>query len=192
MKKIMVVAAAVLFSTFAFANRMEKPVTGSSIAVMNAGSNLVRVFYKSEKLNDVKISIRNEKDLVVFSESFKQIDGFMRPYNFENLSEGKYTILVEDENGKQVEKINYGPKRIEKLVNIAKVQSEEGKYLITGTSRGADKISIRISDSDGKTIYEESRQVDGRFAQVYNLKGLKGTFSIEVSDTFGILKAFGN
>jgi len=44
----------------------------------------------------------------------KKMDGFMRPYNFDGLPEGQYTIKVEDENGKTVEKINYKSGRVEK------------------------------------------------------------------------------
>jgi hypothetical protein len=190
MKKIMVVAVSVLMSTFAFAKGADEPTPASSVAVMSSGSNLFKVFYKSGKSNNVSLSIRNENNEIVFSEKLKKTDGFMRPYNFQNLPEGQYTIEVQDENGIQTEKINYGIVKIEKTVNITNVPSEDGRYLLTGFSRGADKITIRIYDAEGKTTYDETLQVDGEFAQLYNLKSLSRAFTIEVSDASGVLKNF--
>jgi hypothetical protein len=191
MKKIMVLAVGVLFSTLVFANGTDEP-SSSSFKVTNSGSDLFKVFYKASKSNDVKISIINEKERVVFSETVKKTDGFMRPYNFENLPEGRYIIDIQDENGEHVQKVNYGALKVEKQVNISRVQSEKDKYLLSGISQGADKIIVRIYDADGKIAYEETHDVDGAFARLYNLKDIKGIFMIEVSDNTKILKTFRN
>lgn len=191
MKKIMVVAVGVLFSTLVFANGTVESGQASSVGVMKSGSNLIKVFYKSVKSNDVKLSIYNENFDVVYTETLKKTEGFMRPYNFANLPEGRYTIQIVDETGTQTETVTYGAAKIEKSVNIVKVTSEEDRYLLTGFSQSADKITVRIFDGDGKTAYDQVLHVDGKFAQLYNLKGFKDSFSIEVSDANGILKNFG-
>jgi uncharacterized cupredoxin-like copper-binding protein len=191
MKKIMVLVVSVLFSTLVFANGTTDKAASSTVAVMNYGSNSFKVFYKAQKSGNVTVSIRNEKGEIVYSEKLLKIDGFIRPYNFENLPAGQYSIQIENQEGKQVEKVNFGAGKVEKIVTIAKVPSDEGRYLLSGFSKGADNISVHIYDAEGKTIYTEDRKVDGRFQQIYNLKNIKGSFSIEVSDDNGVLKSFG-
>jgi hypothetical protein len=188
MKKIIALSVGVLFCTLVFANGTDEPTT-SSVAVMDFRTNLFKVFYKSATYGNVKVSIFNENQTMVFSESVRKTHGFVRPYNFENLPEGQYTILVEDGTGKHSENIVWERKSLKK-VNIVKIPSTDSKYLLTGFSKNADNIRVSIYDNEGKIIFEEDRDVNGKFNQIYNLKNLKGSFSIEVSDAHGILKNF--
>src|SRR5579864_5552739 len=99
MKKISLLLASVLLCTLVFARGIDGPIKGSSVAVTNAkGSTLFKLYYKSENAGRVKITIEDEKGNTVFSETMKNADGFVRPYNFQELPEGQYTIAVEDES----------------------------------------------------------------------------------------------
>jgi hypothetical protein len=187
MKKIMTLALGVLISTTMFGNGSEAPGT-SSFKVVSSGTDLFRLFYKTSRPNDVKISVYDERSRVVFTETVKKTDGFVRPYNFENLPLGRYIVEIQDAEGEHVQKITYGSPKIEKDITIARI--EKGKYLLSGISRGSDTIVVRIYDADGKIAYEETRAVDGNFAQVYNLKNITGIFTMEVTDANGVLKTF--
>jgi hypothetical protein len=113
----------------------------------------------------------------------------MRPYNFDGLPEGHYFIQIEDEFGKQVERVKYTAGKIEKFVHVIKLAGEEGKYMLSGISKSEDTIHVRIYDASYQLLFEESRLVTGEFGQVYNLKYLTGSFTIEVSDSNGILNS---
>jgi len=118
MKKISALLGGVLLCTFVFARGIDKPIKGSSVAVTNvSGSTLYKVYYKSERRGKVKVSIINEKGNTIFYETINKVDGFLRPYNFEELPEGQYSIKVEDENGKSVEKVDYNSGRVVKFKN---------------------------------------------------------------------------
>jgi hypothetical protein len=190
MKKIIVLAGSVLFSTLVFANGTDKPSTSeSSVAVLNSsGSNLFKVFYKAPHSNKVKVSILNEKNEVLFSETLRKMDGFVRPYNFDGLPEGDYVIQIEDEFGKQTEKVKYNAGKIEKIVNVTK-SAEAGKYLLTGISKSKDTIHVLIYDSANQLLFEENLQVNGEFGQMYNLKYVAKPFTMIVSDSKGVLKS---
>ena len=190
MKKINLLMAGVLFSTLVFANGPDETKNSSaSVAVMNpSGSSLFKVFYKSSKTGDVRVSILNASGKEVLTEKIKRMDGFVRPYNFQGLAEGEYTIQVENEDGKLVEKVNYASGRVERLINVIKMNGDEGKYLLTVATKKASDYTINIYDEAGNLAYNEKRAVNGEFAQVYNLKQLK-TFTIEVTDSDGIAKS---
>src|SRR5258708_16427469 len=98
MKKIIAVTLGVLCCALVFANGTDDPAkTASSVGVLNPnGSQLVKVLYKSPRYGKVKVSILNERHELLFSETMKKTDGFMRPYNFVGMVEGVYLIEIED------------------------------------------------------------------------------------------------
>lgn len=178
----------VLFSTLAFANGTEKPAPASSVAVTNAsGSTLVKLFYKSPESGDVKVTITDSSDKIVFSEKIKSTDGFLRPYNFEGLSAGEYNVSIEDNTGRHLEKIVYNVEKAQKLVGIIKM-AEEGKFIVTAHPRGLEKINVNVYDEFNKLVYSKEHAVKAEFAEVLSIKGLS-SFTIEVSDDEGVVKS---
>ena len=190
MKKIIVLTLGVLCSTLVFANGTVDAAVTSSVVVLNSnGSNMVKVFYKAPRMGKVKISILNEKRELIFSETWRKMGGFMRPYNFDGLPDGAYTFQIEDVFGKQVEKINYQAGKAEKFVHLAKLSGEENKFILTGLSQEEDEIQVRIYDADNQLVFEETRKVAGEFGEVYNLNEIMGLFTIEIADRHGVLKS---
>src|SRR5882724_2015142 len=107
-------------STLAFANAGD-----SSVAVVAGGSKGVfKVLYKSASATRVEVTIMNSRNEVVFTESFKKMNEFARPYNFNGLPEGEYTIEVKDGFGKKIEKVNYSLGTIKSIIKVTKVNNE--------------------------------------------------------------------
>lgn len=188
MKKILTLSASVLMCTLVFARGIDGPIKGSSsVAVTNtAGSKLYKVYYKSDQPGKVKVSVIGENGNTIFAETLRKVNGFLRPYNFDGLPEGQYTIKVEDEYGKTVEKVNYKLGRVEKLIQVHKLAGEN-KYLLMISSPKPEDVFIYIFDDKGNLVHNEIQSIKGDFAQVYNLTEMK-SFTIEVSDKFGALK----
>jgi hypothetical protein len=187
MKKISLLMAGVLLCTLVFARGIDGPIKGSSVAVTNIiGSTLYKVYYKSERLGKVKVSIMDENGNTLFNETMNKVDGFLRPYNFEGLPEGQYTVKVEDENGKTVEKVNYKLGRVDKLIHVQKLAGEN-KYMLSIASPKPEDVFIYIFDEKDNLIHNEIQFIKGEFAQVYNLKDVP-SFTIEVYDKFGVVK----
>jgi asparagine N-glycosylation enzyme membrane subunit Stt3 len=190
MKKISFALVGVLFSTLVFANGTDEPaIAKASVAVSNsAGSSLFKVFYQAGLKSDVKISILDKSGNLIFTEKIKSTDGFLRPYNFENLKWGEYEIVIESNDGKKSQAVTYQGAKIEKYVNISKL-AEDGKYLLTARSKEIDNINVNIFNQHNELVFSEGKKVDGEFAQVLNLKKLKA-FTIEVTDSEGLLKSY--
>jgi uncharacterized protein YaeQ len=72
------------------------------------------------------------------------------------------------------------------LINIVKLP-EEGKYLLSVASDGADHVNVNIYNVDDELIHSQSSFVNRQFAEVINLKGIHA-FTIEVTDSNGLLK----
>jgi hypothetical protein len=191
MKKILTLSL-VLFSTVMFANGTDDDKKASSsasgAAVIKNGDNTFRVIYKSEKESDVKVSIRNDKDELVYSEKVNNTDGFTRPYNFESLSEGDYTIAIEDGTKKQVEKVSYRAPKITKTLNVLKVSGDQGRFLVMAAGQGDEQITISIFDGQSNLIHKSFESTSGNFSKLYNLKSVKGHLTFEIANQNGEVK----
>ncbi len=192
MKNINLLLASVLMCTLVSARGTDKPISeASSVAITNAkGSTLFKLYYKSLKPGRVQISITDKNGVTVFMESLKRVDGFIRPYNFKNLPKGQYTVLIEDDSGRTVEKVEYqSDKENEALIHVQRLASKENKFLLTIASPNEENVSITIHDEGGVLIHSETQLISSAFAQVYDLKNIK-SFTIEVANRTGVLKSF--
>lgn len=186
MKKITLTLISVLAAgALAMAKGPGQPGESSTgFAVMKSGSAIYKLIYKSNETANVRVAIYNDQQELVFSELIRKKGNFMRPYNFENLPEGQYTVELVSPEGKQVQTIIH---RYElptpSSVHVTRISSEENKYLIT--AKGEDEITVRITDDRNQLLRLDRHEVKGEFAQVYNLKKVNGPFTIQVSDKNG-------
>jgi hypothetical protein len=183
MKNVLsVLVMLMLISSAAFANVGKPGSTG--IAIVRKGSTF-NVFYKNDKVSDVKVSIRDAKNKVVYTEVLKKVDGFLRPYNFSALSEGNYTIEVINESGSEVETVSYRNGKVERLMKIARIAGESQKFLLAVPNKGDDVLTVRIFDVNNNLLYEANEEIHGDFAKVYNLEKLKQNVVLEITDKSG-------
>src|SRR6478736_8209739 len=128
-----------LSSTISFANPDESSMT----VVAGESAGVFKVVYKSAAATRVQVSILNSRNEVVFSESFKRLSRFSRPYNFQNLPEGEYTIEVKDKTGIKVEKVNYSLGVVNSLVKVTKL-GDQPKYLLSVANKGINIINVSV------------------------------------------------
>ena len=101
----------VLVSVTMFASEINNPSTASGVAVIRkTGTSTYNLIYKALLTTNVKVAIYDVKDQLVFSETLRKTNGFARPYNFDGLAEGEYTIRVSDADREHVEKVSYRQK----------------------------------------------------------------------------------
>ena len=183
-KTLSVLVVLMIVSSVVFARRLDNPGTSSGAAVVKIGTTF-KVYYKGSQQADVKVSIRDAGDNILFSETIKKSDGFVRPYNFSSLPEGDYTIQIADKFGRQIEKISYKREKSETLAHLLKVSGSSAKYLLTVSNRADGDVTVRIYDEANNVIYDKKEQVTKDFAKVYNLEGIPGEFTFEVTDAKG-------
>lgn len=176
MKTINTVIALMLLSVASFA----------SVSVVSE-ENVFTIQYNNTEKNNVRVSILNNKNQEIFSESFYHVTSFKRPYNFSQLAEGEYTIVIEDKNGKQTEKISYHLNKVVSYVHVARIPKKDNKFWLNVANNGMEVLSVRIFDQDGNEIHSQSLEVNGTMSTVYNLNAIKNikSVSFEVIDGSG-------
>jgi hypothetical protein len=103
--KIVLLIATAIITLTAFAASPDLVVNKTEDA------SVFTISYTSVEKGTVKIMLFDKKKTLIHSEILLNISSFVRPYDFHGLAKGKYTIVVESNNNKQVEIINYLPKR---------------------------------------------------------------------------------
>ncbi|MFZ6013797.1 MAG: hypothetical protein ACOYXT_25885 [Bacteroidota bacterium] len=179
------VTALVLISAAAFA---DSPVS-LSVTSVSSNANVYYVQYMTAEVGKVKVSIVDQNNDVVFSEVLNNIGSFKRPYNFSQLAPGQYTIVLEDKNGKQIEKVNYTMNKINSYIRVSKLANAEKKFMLNITTDGTESVTVRILNRDNVLIHEQKVEVNGSFGLVYNLNQIKTLASsgiaFEVSTSSG-------
>ena len=150
-----------------FAAVAKSPVALSVTAT--ASASVFNITYKTAETGNVKISIYNESNALMFTEVLNNVASFVRPYNFSELTEGEYTIVVSTKNGTQAEKVNYSANKINSFISVSKVANAENKYVLNVTNNGTEEVFVRIYDNTNELLHEQSVQVTGSFGLIYNL-----------------------
>lgn len=182
-KITVLVVAFIMTAVAAFA---DAPVSLSVVPASNA--YVYTVYYKTAESGKVKISIVNANDKLVFSEVLNNVASFSRPYNFSQLEEGQYTIILEDKNGRQVEKVNYTMNKINSIVKVTRLQNDADKFVLSVVNNGSENVMVRIYSADNTILHEQRVNVTGNFALMYNLSQAKigvnqpVTFEVTTSD----------
>lgn len=177
MKNVMVAALA-LVSSVAFAS-----APYSKFAVVAAKeSSVFKVIYEGAEAGNVSLTIYNADGSVVYSETLKGVEKFIRPVNFGGMIAGDYKVEISDVNGKQAQNISVGKvkKSTLKGVHVAKVVNTD-KYLLSVANNGAQEISVRILDAASNVIFTETVATSADFAKVYNLKDVNGNPTFEIT-----------
>jgi hypothetical protein len=180
---ILVVLAAV--SGAVNANVIDNPKANTGLALMKSESGF-KVFYKGSKAGTVRVTITNDKGQSIFSETLKNVESFMRPYNLSSITEGDYKIEISSPDGKQIEKFSYTKNKVEKLMNLLHVKDAEGKFVLTVANKnGNDRLRVNIFDQNYNLVYTGSEEINGDFAKLYDLKSLGDNFTFEVTASNG-------
>jgi hypothetical protein len=156
--------------------------------ISEATTGVYKLVYKTTGAGKVKVSIYDENRDLIFTETLTNVESFIRPYNFSNLSQGDYTIVVEDKTGKTEEKVAYYFKKVESAVEVTKIANEANKYLLSVENKETDLIDVKILDAERNILHEESMTVNGKFSVIYNLTTIKGEITFEVIGSDGLIK----
>ncbi len=193
-RNVYVLVALLVSSNLVFARRIDNPASLNRMAVVKSGATF-KLYYKSSEITDVKVSILDANDKVVFTESLKKVEGFVRPYNFSNLPEGDYSIEISDRNGRSTEKVSYQTNTVPdadgKFARLLKVAGSE-RYLLTLSNKEADAITVKIFDDSNNIIYNQKEEIKSDFGKIYNLKRFSGKFTFEITDKNGAVTSLSN
>lgn len=147
-----------------------------------------KVYYESPSAVKVTLKVYDNSSKEIFSETIKGLNKFMRPLNFAGMDAGVYTIEITDENGSQIEKVNYvsevqNSETTIKAFHVCKLQ--DGKYLVSVANEGSENINISVFDNNDNLLHTENRTVNGGLGLVYNFKQVAGQPVFVITDNAG-------
>ena len=176
----------IAFVMMSFASVAASPALLSVTA--STAASVFNINYKMVEKGTVNISIYDKSNELVFTEVLIDVKSFVRPYNFSELPEGEYTIVVADKNGKQAEKVNYTLSNIFSAISVSEVANEENKYILNVTNNGTENVEVRIYDNLQTLLHVQTVNVTGSFGLIYNLnqvKAVSSTVTFEVTTNSG-------
>lgn len=184
MNKFLTILVMLTVVCSAVSAKTDNPKATTGMAVVKSGS-VFKVYYKGSKPADVKVTILNAEGAEVYKETLKNIESFVRPYNFSTLKEGNYTIALENEDGRQLKSIDYNAASDQRLMSLVRIRGNENKYVLSVPNKGSDVLYVRILDAKNDVVYAETKEIEGDFARIYSLNKLGNDFAIEVTDKSG-------
>ena len=186
-KNSLILVVLIAISGVVKANEIDNPKSSTGMSVMKQGSTF-KVFYKGERPGTVKLKIYNAAHKAVFTETLKNVENFVRPYNFSSLPEGDYTIELINEDIQKIERINYSKGRVEKLANLVRLAGTDGKYMLRVANKSTDEIKVDIYNDSNQLIYSQKESITGDFARIYDLHKVQGHVFFVITDKNGITK----
>jgi hypothetical protein len=162
--------------------------TAATFTVKASKNSVFKVRYVSEQKGTVVVSILDKKNAIVFQEEIYSNGSFIRPYNFSNLAEGEYTIVMKDENGEQRQTINYAVAKSNCFAHVTEIRNQKNKYWLNIVNNGEEKMSVSIYSLTGELLHKQSVTVDGSYSKIFNVSQLNQPAVVfEVSDNNGVV-----
>lgn len=174
-----------LFIVFAFMSITA--MANVSLAVTAAPvANVYNVNYKAVETGKVKVFIYNYKNELVFSEVLNGVASFSRPYNFSEMEEGSYTIVLESKNGKQTQTVYHSFSKATTFITVKELTDAANKYQLSLASSTGDVVSVKIYNASSALLHEERLNVLGRTGVVFDLTKVKSeSITFEISTASG-------
>ena len=160
------------------------------VAVVNQKeSGIFKIIYEGETKGDVKLNVLNSAGTVVYHETLKDVDNFMRPLNFGGMAYGEYSVELVDNTGKKVQVINYATPATGTVGNVrVSKTAEAGKYLLAVANAGVSEMNVKIYDGASELVHSQTVSVNGSLGLIYNLKKISGEPTFTVTDKAGTVQ----
>ena len=141
------------------------------------------VNYMGSKTGKVTVTVKDDAQGLILIRSYRDVKDFSLPINFSSVPEGVYSIQID--NG--IEKLN---RTLNYTKDISPTYSRvenlgDGRYLLTSSHSGKEKITVRVYNESSVKVYEEEKVVRGDFSMLFNLKNITGQPYFEVSEKSG-------
>lgn len=184
MKKILSLVVVLIAIAQVNAKGIE-PESPLGTSVIKHGT-LVKLFYRGEQTGKVTVTIYNKAGVVLFRETFRNTDQFMRPYNFSKLPPGEYSIEIMDGQGKRYEKVTHAVNSEKiRVAHLTRLSDRESKYMLSVPNKGHDEIQVKIYDGKNSIVYQGTETITGNFAKVYDLNTIEGSHTFQITDRTG-------
>jgi len=169
----MAVLVTVIGTGWAMAQGVSTGITSMSdpheVQVVSRADARYKLVYPFKKTEMVWIRIYDSEQHLLLSEKVKNQDGFMKSYDFSNLSEGLYTINIQSKSGTIRKEVYHKYQHKDIDVAVEKYPDNNSYHLVVkGVKR--DPVYVDILDAQKETIFEDVVDVGKNFSREYKFE----------------------
>ena len=159
----------------------EKEASELRVRILPGASEQVyKLMYLSEEKGLVKVNFYDSEGKKIFTDKIYNKFGFLRPYSFEALPEGTYTIELIDPKGTVSKEIAHITSAVSSL-DVELTPTAEQAYKLSVVGNSIDPIMVKIYDQRYDLVTEDYIETGKSFSKIYNLSKMpKGHYTFEV------------
>jgi hypothetical protein len=179
---VMVISAGWVTAQEISTSQMEASITiPENVQVVSELDSRYKLVYPIKKTEQVRIRIYDDENHLLLSEKVENHEGFMKSYNFSNLSDGIYTINIQSPSGVISKSIYHQYQRNDIDFSVEKDPLNKSFRLVVKGVR-KDPVYVDILDDESEKIFEDTIDVGKSFTRTYRFKGkLPENISFRVS-----------
>ncbi len=141
-----------------------------SIQVVPEFNARYKLVYPVKKTEQVRIRIYDDENHLLLSENVENHKGFMKSYDFSNLSDGMYTINIQSLSGVISKEVYHRYQKDDIDFSVERNPDNESFRLVVSGVR-KEPIFVDIMDENRERIYEDTVDVGKSFSRTYRFKG---------------------
>jgi len=169
MKKLTLLAVLLIVISAATFAEVRKLGESSEFKMVAKSDVKYDLYYTSENVSDVCVTIFNERGEKISSKTVKGAKKFKRTYDFSKLAPGKYKIVVRNEYGSANQEVLHSSKKMQLSSFVSKVPNNKSLKLHVGDFNRDKGVLVKIYDQNNKLIHSETIKNERSFSRVYNL-----------------------
>lgn len=141
-----------------------------SIQVVPEFDARYKLVYPVKKTEQVRIRIYDDENRLLLSEKVENHKGFMKSYDFSNLSDGMYTINIQSPSGVISKEVYHRYQKDDIDFSVERNPDNESFRLVVSGVR-KEPVFVDIMDENRERIYEDTVDVGKSFSRTYRFKG---------------------
>jgi hypothetical protein len=187
-----------LFSAFAFATSLFVQTLSANVVenIYNVDGVEVKIASNAQNVivnlgdvqnEEIKISIIDEDQKTLMSETVKNVNGFVKRYNVSRLEDGSYKMIITKKTVRTVQPFTI-EKGVVKMSNMDKKEKflptlsfNNGKLDVNVLLGNYSNIVVKLFDNEGREVMLDKHYAEFKLNQRYDLSKLPaGTYMAEV------------
>ena len=141
-----------------------------SIQVVPEFNARYKLVYPVKKTEQVRIRIYDDENHLLLSENVENHKGFMKSYDFSNLSDGMYTINIQSPSGVISKEVYHRYQKDDIDFSVERNPDNESFRLVVSGVR-KEPVFVDIMDENRVRIFEDTIDVGKSFSRTYRFKG---------------------
>ncbi len=144
----------------------------SKFTVLSKSDVKYELVYVSDVPGDVIVTIYDQEDRNIVSNTVKEATKFRRTYDFANMAPGNYRVVVKNKEGIGNEEIAHLVKKAKLQTFSTKIPDAQAVKVHVGDFNNKVPVHIKIYDTNNRIVHKEAIENIQSFSKVFDLSKL--------------------